>query len=51
MLTDLAKSLLKTMEGQTSAMDELKKEHANQMEAMTRTFTEQIETLKAEVAS
>jgi phage-related minor tail protein len=49
-LTDLVKSLLKAMEGQTSAMEELKKEHANQIEALTRTFTGQIETLKAEVA-
>jgi hypothetical protein len=48
-LTDLAKSLLEAMEGQTSAMEELKKEHANQIEVLTRTFTQQIETLKAQV--
>jgi hypothetical protein len=49
-LTDLVKSLLGAMEGQTSAMEELKKGHANQVEVLTRTFTEQIETLKVEVA-
>ncbi len=35
-LTDLVKSLLKAMEGQTSAMEELKREHANQIEALTK---------------
>jgi formamidopyrimidine-DNA glycosylase len=48
-LTDLVKSLLEAMEGQTSAVEELKKEHANQIEVLTRTFTQQIETLKAQV--
>ncbi|KAH6692745.1 hypothetical protein BKA61DRAFT_624786 [Leptodontidium sp. MPI-SDFR-AT-0119] len=38
-LTDLVKSLLVAMEGQTSAVEELKREHANQIEALTRTFT------------
>ena len=41
-LTDLVKSLLKTMEEQ-------KEEHANQLEMLTKTFTQQIETLKAQV--
>ena len=49
-LTDLVQSLLKAVEGQTSAMEELKKEHASQIEAPTRKFAGQIETLKAEVA-
>lgn len=48
-LTDLVKSLLEAMEGQTSAMEELKKEHANQIEVLTRSFTQQIEMLKAQV--
>lgn len=48
-LTDLVKSLLEAMEGQTSAMEELRKEHANQIEVLTRTFSQQIETLKAQV--
>jgi hypothetical protein len=38
-LTDLVKSLLEAMEGQTSAMEELRKEHANQIEVLTRTFS------------
>ncbi|KAG4427632.1 hypothetical protein IFR05_016886, partial [Cadophora sp. M221] len=41
-LTDLAKSLL-------SVMEEQKEEHANQLETLTKTFTEQIEMLKAQV--
>jgi ABC-type Zn uptake system ZnuABC Zn-binding protein ZnuA len=41
-LTDLVKSLLRTMEEQ-------KEEHAYQLEALTKTFTQQIETLKAQV--
>ncbi|KAF4619073.1 hypothetical protein G7Y89_g14773 [Cudoniella acicularis] len=49
-LTDLVKSFLKATEGQTSAMEELKREHANQIEALTKTFAGQIETLKTEVA-
>jgi hypothetical protein len=48
-LTDLVKSLLEAMEGQTSAMEELRKEHANQIEVLTRTFSQQIETLKVQV--
>ena len=41
-LTDLVKSLLK-------AMEEQKEEHANQIKTLTKTFTQQIETLKAQV--
>lgn len=41
-LTDLVKSLLK-------AMEEQKEEHANQIETLTKTFTQQIETVKAQV--
>jgi hypothetical protein len=41
-LTDLVKSLLK-------AMEEQKEEHAHQLETLTKTFTQQIETLKAQV--
>ena len=48
-LTDLVKALVEAMEGQTSAMEELKKEHANQIKVLTRTFTQQIEMLKAQV--
>lgn len=43
MFTDLTKSLLR-------AMEEQKEEHANQIETLMKTFTEQIESLKAEVA-
>lgn len=43
MLTQLVTSLLK-------AMEEQKQEHADQMETLTKTFTQQIDTLKAEVA-
>jgi hypothetical protein len=39
-LTDLVKSLLEATEGQTSAMEELKREHAKQIEVLTRTFTQ-----------
>jgi hypothetical protein len=38
-LIDLVKSLLEAMEGQTSAMEKLRKEHANQIEVLTRTFS------------
>jgi uncharacterized protein (DUF342 family) len=48
-LTDMVKLFLEAMEGQTSAVEELKKEHANQIEVLTRTFTQQIETLKVQV--
>ncbi len=41
-LTDLVKSLLRTMEEQ-------KEEHTNQLEALTKTFTQQIDMLKAQV--
>jgi hypothetical protein len=41
-LTDLVKSLLRTVE-------ELKEEHVTHTKTLTRTFTEQIEALKAEV--
>jgi hypothetical protein len=41
-LTDLVKSLLRTMEEQ-------KAEHASQLETLTKTFTQQIEMLKAQV--
>ncbi|KAH6666896.1 hypothetical protein B0J14DRAFT_191937 [Halenospora varia] len=50
MLTSLVKSLLKAMEGHTSAVEALKREHANHIEALTKTFAGQIEALKAEVA-
>ena len=42
MLTDLVKLLLRTIEEQ-------KEEHANQLEALMKTFTQQIEMLKAQV--
>jgi hypothetical protein len=41
-LTDLVKLLVRTIEEQ-------KEEHANQLEMLTKTFTQQIETLKAQV--
>ncbi|PMD33650.1 hypothetical protein L207DRAFT_517696 [Hyaloscypha variabilis F] len=41
-LTDLVKSLLR-------AMEEQKEEHANQLKTLTKTFTQQIEMLKAQV--
>lgn len=41
-LTDLVKSLLR-------AMEEQKEEHVTQIEALTRTFTQQMEALKEEV--
>jgi hypothetical protein len=41
-LTDLVKSLLR-------AMEEQKEEHAYQLETLTKTFTQQIEMLKAQV--
>jgi hypothetical protein len=40
-LTDLVKSLLRTVEEQ-------KEEHANQLGTLTKTFSQQIETLKAQ---
>jgi hypothetical protein len=61
MLTDLVKSLLRTMEEQkeqhanhletlTKTFAKQKVEHANQLETLTKTFTQQIEALKAEIA-
>jgi hypothetical protein len=41
-LTNLVKSLLRTVEEQ-------KEEHVTQIKTLTRTFTKQIEALKAEV--
>jgi uncharacterized protein YicC (UPF0701 family) len=41
-LTDLVKSLLR-------AMEEQKEDHGNQLETLMKIFTQQIETLKAQV--
>lgn len=49
-LTGMVKLLLDAMEEQTLAVEELKKEHATQIEVLTKIFTQQIETLKGRVA-
>jgi hypothetical protein len=46
---DLVTSLLKATEEQSALIEGQRKEHANQIEILTKTFTQQIEALKAEV--